>query len=476
VTFLGQAPPPGRPRRPPLSKRLRPGHWMVLDFLAAGFCALGMFLALAKIATRPNAFTPGLRGFGLAALLALLLSAPVALRRRGPLRALATSIAAALLVLMAALIAVPSQVIPGASATGQAFLAAPVFLLPTVYVLYLVAAQYPRRTAVAALAAVLALIGTETLIGSLQSTGTGPGTAIFTAFTAIIAWMVGYGAAQRRAYAAQLQDQAATGAVTEERLRIARELHDVVAHSMTVIAVQAGYGRHVIDGQPARAAEALGAIQATSREALTEMRRMLGVLRQSDAQPSRIKTDFELNGDRLMPAQAGQASGSDGDGLAGHRPAVNGTARTGAAPLAPAPGLADLDRLVARIGNAGVRVQLEVAGEPAELPPGVDLAAFRIVQEALTNVVKHAGVPDCRVAVRYGPDELFIEVTDDGRGSEVPAAVGGRPGPAAVDGGGHGLIGMRERVSLYGGELTAGPQPGHGFRVAARLPTGAGRR
>jgi signal transduction histidine kinase len=485
VTFQGEATPAARPRRPPFTKRLRPGHWVALDFLAAAATALVMFLALARTVTRGDAFWPGARGFVLAALLALVLSAPVALRRRRPLRALAASMAGAVLVLVIAVIAAPSSVIPGAPTLAEVFLNAPPFLLPAAYVLYPVAVEYSRRTAVAALAAVLGLIAAETLIGSSQSSN-GPGAAFFTGFVVVIFWVVGYGAGQRRAYAAQLQDQAASGAVTEERLRIARELHDVVAHSMTVIAVQAGYGKHVIDGQPARAAEALGAIQATSREALTEMRRMLGVLRQSDAaQPSRMNLVTDSSpaaggeADRGRPGDGGRAAQQPRPGL---RQAPPDVARDragpgpGPAPLAPAPGLADLDRLVARIGNAGVRVRLEVHGGRPELPPGIDLAAFRIVQEALTNVVKHAGVAECRVTVRYGPGELSIEITDDGRGSGVPAAVGGRQVPGTDDGGGHGLIGMQERVSLYGGELTAGPRPGRGFRVAARLPTGLAPR
>jgi signal transduction histidine kinase len=456
---------------------------MALDFLAAAFCALALFLTLAKTVTRADAFWPGVRGWLLAALFALVLSAPVALRRRRPLGALAASMAGDVLVLVVAVIAAPTQVLPGASSVAGAFRAAPAFLLPAAYVIYQVAAQYRRRTAVAALAATLALLGAQTLIGSMESsTGAGASAAFFTGFFVVIAWMMGYGAAQRRAYAAQLQDQAASGAVTGERLRIARELHDVVAHSMTVIAVQAGYGKHVIDGQPAQAAEALGAIQATSREALTEMRRMLGVLRQSDAaQPSRMNLVTDSGpaaGHEVDHGQPGDGGPAAQKPRPGRRQTPPDVARDrsgpgpGPAPLAPAPGLADLDRLVARIGNAGVRVRLEVHGERPGLPPGVDLAAFRIVQEALTNVVKHAGVAECRVTVRYGPGELSIEITDDGRGSGVPAAVGGRQVPGADDDGGHGLIGMRERVSLYGGELTAGPRPGRGFQVAARLPTG----
>jgi signal transduction histidine kinase len=235
----------------------------------------------------------------------------------------------------------------------------------------------------------------------------------------------------------------------------------VVAHSMTVIAVQAGYGHHVIDEQPGKAREALGAIQATSREALSEMRRMLGVLRQPSPAPFGVS--------ELQISQPNDPENVTRDVPAGRPPA----------PLAPAPGLADLDRLIARIGNAGVAVDLRVHGIRSELPQGIDLAAFRIVQEALTNVVKHADTPFCTVTIGYHPDELSIEVADQGRGCQVPAVAGtgagsrGEPGAEAT--GGHGLIGMRERVSLYGGELTAQPLPERGFRVAARLPIGDDR-
>ncbi len=297
----------------------------------------------------------------------------------------------------------------------------------------------------------------------------------------IITWGFGYAVSQRRVYAEQLRDQAATSAVTEERLRIARELHDVVAHSMTVIAVQAGYGHHVIEAQPAQAREALGAIQATSREALADMRRMLGVLRQPGPEPFGPEIGSGLAACRpagiAAPAALPAANGRGQ--TAGPRTASSGEA----APLAPAPGLADLDRLVARIARAGVRVDLQVRGRRRELPPGIDLAAFRIVQEALTNVVKHADTPSCRVIVSYGIGRAVRR--DHRRGPGQPgsgrgrARGPGRGGPGGEGGeemtGGHGLIGMRERVSLYGGEFSAGPRPERGFRVAARLPAGDAR-
>jgi signal transduction histidine kinase len=231
-------------------------------------------------------------------------------------------------------------------------------------------------------------------------------------------------ARQRAAELEQAREELARRAVTEERLRIARELHDVVAHSMSIIAVQSGVGVHVLDSQPEEARKALAAVEATSRQALVEMRRLLGVLRQ-EAEPR----------------------GS----------------------LAPAPGLAEVEALAAEVARAGVRVEVRIEGTPSELPAGLDLSAYRIVQEALTNVVRHAGPATARVAVRYAPDQVAVEVTDDGKGLQPPSAAAGpfRPASSPV---GHGIVGMRERAALYGGTLEAGPLPGGGFRVAASLP------
>jgi signal transduction histidine kinase len=280
-----------------------------------------------------------------------------------------------------------------------------------------------------------------------------------------IAWSIGYIVRQRRRYSIGLQVEAASKAVAEERLRIARELHDVVAHSMSVIAVQAGYGQYVIDSQPADARAALGAIQATSREALDEMRRMLGALRAADEPDEAAPPD------------------SAADPTAAREPA--------AAPLFPAPGLSDLDRLVTRTASAGVEAAVARVGNVRELPPSIDLSAYRIIQEALTNVVKHAQASRCDVLLDYGDDELRIEITDSGAGvpamaaamaAAVPAQGGSgaghengreRPrdgGARAWGGSGHGIIGMRERVSLLGGSFSAGPLSGYGFRVSATIP------
>ena len=251
--------------------------------------------------------------------------------------------------------------------------------------------------------------------------------------TTVIAWLAGHSVRQAALQAEARRTQAQAQAAVTERLRIARELHDMVAHSIGIIAIQAGVGRRVIDTQPAEARNALTAIEATSRETLAGLRQMLGVLRRAEP-------------------------GSPGRPGAGH------------GPLEPAPGLADLGRLAATTADAGVRVELRWLGPRRPLPADIDLSAFRIIQEAVTNVVRHAGTGHCRVTVDCRDSELGIEVTDDGRGGAAPA---GEPGEG---GGGFGIDGMRERACLLGGELTAGPRAGGGFRVAARLPVPAAAR
>jgi len=224
---------------------------------------------------------------------------------------------------------------------------------------------------------------------------------------------------QRRLKEEQLEDEKAraAAAISEERARIARELHDVVAHSVSVMVLQARGGRRVLESDPAEARQAFAAIERTGHEALDEMRRLLGMLRRSDEEVA----------------------------------------------LAPQPSLRELDRLVEQIRAAGLPVQVVREGEPRELPPGVELSAFRIVQEALTNALKHAGPARARVVIRYGADDLELEVADDGAG----AGNGSVPG--------YGLIGMRERVSVYGGELEAGRQAGGGYALRVRLPLGSVR-
>ncbi|URN01296.1 sensor histidine kinase [Actinomadura madurae] len=224
-------------------------------------------------------------------------------------------------------------------------------------------------------------------------------------------WTLGRVVRERRAQAARSARRLADQAVSDERLRIARELHDVVAHSMSLIAVKAGVAVHVAEARPEEALDALRVIEATSRSSLAEMRHLLGVLRTGAA-------DAELT---------------------------------------PSPGLADLSGLADRAAMAGVHVDLDV--DTGDLPDGVALSAYRIVQEAITNVVKHAAPARCRVRVEADGVRMRIDVTDDGPGVRV------LPG-----GDGHGLIGMRERVMMYGGDFTAGPRPEGGFAVSAAFP------
>ncbi|MFB7470399.1 sensor histidine kinase [Kitasatospora sp. NPDC056184] len=300
----------------------------------------------------------------------------------------------------------------------------PTSLLAVAAALCLVTAAEPRRTSRAALAMVLGvltlhLILSPALGGGLLLTGTRIGANDAGVLIAVIAWLVGRSVHQSRAHAEALSARAAAEAVTAERLRIAREMHDTVAHSIGIVALQAGAARRVIDTRPDRAREALGEIETAGRETLAGLRRMLGALRRADdsAEPS-------------------------------------------AAALRP-PGLADLDGLSAATTAAGVRVDVRWHGERRPLPPEIDLAAFRIVQESVANVVRHADAPSCRVTVDHRrPAELAIEVTDRGRGR----------GRGAAPGAGYGLAGLRERVALLHGEFDAAPRPGGGFRVAARLP------
>jgi signal transduction histidine kinase len=237
-----------------------------------------------------------------------------------------------------------------------------------------------------------------------------------------IGWLAGFAlreraeqveAAEERArHAEREREAAARVAVAEERARIARELHDIVAHSVSVMVLQVGAVRHKLPQTLEEDRDALGRVEQAGRTALTEMRRLLGAMRR------------------------------DGDGLE----------------LAPQPGLDGLDSLVEDVGRTGLPVRLHVDGDPFPLPRAIDLSAYRIVQEGLTNTLKHARASHADVTVRYRPDELEVEVADDGAGA------------ATSDGLGHGLVGMRERVKIYGGVMNAGTAPEGGFILRARLP------
>ncbi|MGH3286769.1 MAG: sensor histidine kinase [Streptosporangiaceae bacterium] len=261
---------------------------------------------------------------------------------------------------------------------------------------------------------------------------------------AIRVWRGRAGESAERLRVAEAEHEAQTRrAVALERARIASEMHDVVTHNVSVMVVQAGAARRVLDSSPGEAREALLAVEASGRTAMTELRHLLGLL----AAEAVGEADA---GEVAMPAGAGDAS------------------------LTPQPGVARIPALLGRVCAAGMPVELSVQaprGTPPELPPGVDLVAFRVVQEGLTNVMKHAGQARTTVRLDYGPRDLLIAVSDDGR----PAAAGPRAGPGeraepGPGSGGRGLIGLRERIAVYGGELDAGPRPGGGWRLAARIP------
>jgi signal transduction histidine kinase len=373
----------------------------------------------------------------LAVLLLLCQTVPLAWRRRAPYAVLAVTWAAA--------------------TTQMAVGYKPTFAEAAMVVaLYTVAAHRPRpRAALAAGLFAAGMVGYGLIIEAKYPTAFGDG------LQGWVQTFVQYGAAfflgdlqkRRLAYTAKLealtaqlaeeQELRSRWAVTEERGRIARELHDVVAHSVSVMVVQAGAARRTLAASPEQAATALGQIERTGRQALVELRRLLGLLRDDEA---------------------------------------------GDADLAPQPGLAHLESLAAAAREAGLPVEVAVEGEPRPLPAGVDLSAYRIVQEALTNSLKHSGPSRARILVRYGPHDLRLEVRDGGPagdGHGPPAgngleSAGGRQ-PTDSDRqtrrsgrSGHGLIGMRERVALFGGTLETGSLPGGGYRVAARLPLDSG--
>jgi signal transduction histidine kinase len=264
------------------------------------------------------------------------------------------------------------------------------------------------------------LLGTVAVTTAVLAAAAGPHTTLSsTTFVLLVVLAVMLlvrrvvGDRERRAQLAERErDLAAREAVAGERARIARELHDVVAHSVSVIVVQAQAGPRLL-AEPAQVRDVFHSIETTGREALDELRRLLGVLRTRDEQ----------------------------------------------LPVGPQPGLDALQPLIQQLREAGLRVELRVEGEPVRLPPGIDLSAYRIVQEALTNTLKHAGPAEAEVIVRYHHSTLELEILDNGTGA-----------PARVNGSGHGLVGMRERVALYGGSLEAGARNGHGFGVWARLP------
>jgi signal transduction histidine kinase len=371
----------------------------------------------------------------------LALTVPIVLRRTHPVGAFATVIAVGAVQVLAGIRPGPAD-------------------LSIVVLLYTLAAYTSRTLSLAGLA--VALLGSAAEIARL-STWAGWSRspnwlvvgAILFAGPSLIAWTLGDSMRYRRAYYANLEERAARLerdrdaqariAAAAERARIARELHDVVAHNVSVMVVQADGAAYAIGADPARAREALAAISATGRQALAEMRALLGVLRKSDD-----------DGQPDHPLALGAAAADEGIRSGAALPA----GATEPASLTPMPGIEQLDDLLDQTRAAGLTVRCTIEGEPRPLARGTALAAYRIVQESLTNTRKHAGpLARASIVLRYSPDALELIIADDGLG-----------GAAACDGAGHGLAGMRERATMYGGSVRAAPAPGGGFLVTALLP------
>ncbi len=377
-----------------------------------GFWAV-VLLGLSAVEIQANtADTPN--RWPLSVLAALSLCVVMALRRRGPERMLVLALATGVAQLVADVRVLPGDFV----------------LLVIVYTVASTGSRWARRLALL-LALCAPALAESRWPGSYDTGWTRVVQAVFLTIPFALAWVIGDSMRTRRAYYAQLEERAerlqrereaqSKAAVAAERARIARELHDVVAHNVSVMVVQADGAAYVLDGSPDQAKQALGTISQTGRLALAEMRRLLGLLRESDD------------------------SGGE---------------------YVPQPGVEQLGELIEQVRGAGLPVSFRVTGAAHRLPSSVELTAYRIVQEALTNTRKHAG-PGASATVRlsYGEQELTMLIEDDGCGTpDAPPEEGG------ADGLGQGLIGMRERVAMVGGTLHTGPRPGGGFRIRAALP------
>lgn len=377
----------------PLLLRMRPVFHLVGDVVIAGVVSVLAVL---------SAQIPSGEGFSpLSVLVGLAMGLPLAVRRRRPLPALAAVSGTSALAIAAGWIPPHAALVPD---------------LLLVFAIYPVAVTAVPRRAVAALLLSVGGIGAAVLFAVATAPQPNWGRSLPLLATQMIipvaVWVMGRAIRARRDY----ESRALRQVLTDERLRIARDLHDGVAHCLSVITVQASVALHVADERPEEAGSALAVIEAASREASVELRRMLGLLRDSGDDP------------------------------------------LGAARLEPAPTADRLTELADHARSAGVQVELRIGAGLDTIPATIGLAVYRIVQESLTNVIKHAAPARCRVRVDRQTDAVEIEVTDDG-----DRAPSGHPP-------GHGLIGMRERVALYGGAFTAGPLAGRGYRVHATIP------
>ena len=396
-------PPPRPPLLPAITERQRLGLATALTALA-GVAAIALVIAQLRHAHGPG---PGL---------AVLVCVPViAFGRRWPLPLLALASAAA----------------AAQMATGTASLLVSLVLGVSGYT---VAVGVPRRLSIRAVLAAAAIFGAALLYAGMTKGAAPLAAGAVAGYAPLVAgWFVGDSVAARRRYLAVLAEQAeleraaeaerARQDLREERVRIAHELHDVVAHTLAVITVQAGVGRRLMDKRPEEASAALESIETIGRTAQDELRVVLGLLRHEEA----------------------------------------------AVALAPAPKLADLKELADNVRVSGTPVDLRTSGTDRPLSPALELSIYRVVQEALTNVVKHAPGARARVDLAISPGLVRLEVADDGG---QPAAATGREGPAAL-GTGHGIVGMRERITAFGGWLVAEPLPGQGFHVLAEIPVEA---
>jgi signal transduction histidine kinase len=419
----GHAPPGpvparmGATPRPPLLTRVLPGVCMVTSWCAA-IAYSSIELVLSKPGSLQLATPRGPRPVpqDMTALpmdllvMAGVVVASAVLLRRWPLSALALLLTGAI---AAAMMQGPQLILDLQSWLQPAAF----FLIPPASVAVgWIAATRPRPISAGAAVIALGVLARSAVGGWPPGFPLRTSPVLAAAVTTAIAWLIGQSIRQNRLHAETLHAQAEGAAVTAERLRLARELHDMVAHSIGVIAIQAGAGRRVINTQPAGAANALAAIEATSREALA------GLL-------------------STLSAPRGARPGPD----------------LALAPLDLAPSLAGIGQLATTAKGAGVRVDVQWRGQPRPLPADVDLSAFRIIQEAVTNVIRHAGTGHCQVIIDQHDDEVAIEVLDDGRGG-------------AAEGTGYGITGMRERAGLLHGQLSAGMRPEGGFQVTAHLP------
>jgi signal transduction histidine kinase len=368
------------------SRRVSPQAWDVV-------LALGVFLvSVASIGISSSYGASPMVVVGQLLLIGLACG-PLAVRRRWPVGVLGITGAA-------------SALYP------VAFSGAPTELA-LVVAAYMAASLLDRRT-VTTVALPIAVAAALVMELAKQRHGNWVEVFIGVTFVVLLPMLFGRIAYNRRARIALDRERAATDAVVAERARVARELHDIVAHAIGVMVVQAGAARTVVDRDPAEAKAAMARVEDMGRTGLAEMRRLIGVL----------------------------------------------TADEPAGALAPQPGLAQLDELLATVRSAGLPVELVREGAERPLPTGVDVNAYRVIQEGLTNALKHAGSAHASVRLRYEEEALAIEVADDGRG------------PSATPGVGHGLVGVRERVGMFGGTVEAGPRPGGGFLVRVTIPVG----